>query len=209
MTNLKTKKSLLLKHGLVLFLITIAFLTNAQDTINYKDVRKHNICLEVGGISILYSLNYERNLFIKQKIYQSLKVGIGGAYLPEVVNGVNQILIPIDYNFYLGKGRLKLILGAGVIGLIGTNPSPGSFSARQDYLKLYNSNQQYVAVSKYGTNHFEKAFDLAYTAKLGFKYIGKRIDFYAYYNCFYIRFSTAYYFKPDWFGMGLSLKIGR
>ena len=187
-----------------LFLIAITCFAKGQDTINQKHVRKNNICLELGGTGLLYSVNYERNLFIKPKLYQSIKVGVGIPFIA----GVDQFFIPLDYNIYLGKQKFKLLFGIGVVGLIGTNPSPSSVSARQDYLKLYNSNY-YAAVNKYGTDHFEKAFDLAYTAKLGFKYVGRIIDFYAYYNCFYIRFSTSYYFKPDWFGTGISFKLGK
>lgn len=194
------------KLFLLVFIILNTFLLQAQDTINYADVRKNNICIELGGTGLLYSVKYERNLFIKPIHYQSIKVGL--SYCQPIITGVDQVFITLDYNLYLGKGRMKLLAGAGIVGLIGTNPSPGSVSARQDYLKLYNSNH-YAAISKYGTDNFEKAFDLAYTAKLGFKYVGRKIDFYAYYNCFYIRFSTSYNFQPAWIGTGICFKFGK
>ena len=176
-----------------------------RDSINKNKPHtyKNNINFELGGTGITYSLGYERSLSIKEKSCQSLKISI--SYLKSFAD---QIFIPVDYNFYLGKGRTKLLVGAGIIGLIGTNASPNSVGARQDYIKLYNQNP-YTAISKYGTDHYEKAFDLAYTAKLGFKYIGKRVDFYAYYNCFYIRFSTSYNLQPAWLGVGLSFKLGK
>jgi hypothetical protein len=199
------KNHMILKAKFVLFfLLGVIHFAKAQDTINYNYVRKNNICIEFGGTGLVYSVNYEHNLFIKKCVYQSVKAGVS---LPFVA-GIDQIFIPIDYNFYFGKGKFKILFGAGIIGLIGTHPSPSSISERQDYLKLYNSNH-YVVVNKYGTNPFEKAFDLAYTAKLGFKYVGRLIDFYAYYNCFYIRYSTTYNFQPVWFGTGISLKLGK
>ena len=173
-----------------------------HDTVSEKKYpHKNNINIELGGTGLIYSLGYERNLCIKEKSYQSIKIGISYQH-----SFASQVFIPLDYNFYLGKGNLKLLLGAGIVGLLSTDPSPGSYNARQDYIKLYNQNP-YNAISKYGTDHYQKAFDLAYTAKVGFKHIGKKVDVYGYYNCFYIRYSTSYNFQPAWFAIGLSIKI--
>ena len=182
----------------------ILFSVNAQDTLSINKSRlvKNNLCIELGGTGILYSINYERNFQIRTKFYQSVKMGINRqAYV-----GIDQVLIPIDYNFYLGKGYYKFLLGAGVIGLIGTNTFPGSYNSRLDYKNLYNSNT-YNAITKYGNNKYEQAFDVAYTAKIGCKYIGKYVDLYSYLNCFYIRFSTQYNLKPVWFCLGISFKL--
>jgi len=150
---------------------------------------------------LLYSINYEHNLFIKEKSYQSVKIGLSYKSF-----NTDQVFIPIDYNFYLGKGKTKLLLGAGVIGLIGTNPSPSGVNARQDFKSLYQTDPS-LAISKYGTDRYEQAFDLAYTAKIGFMCVGKKVNWYAYYNCFYIRFNMNYYFQPAWLGAGLSYKL--
>ena len=192
---------------LLAFLLLLPFsFIRAQDSLsaNKKFFGENNINIELGGTGLLYSIGYERNLCMRKKCYQSIKAGI--SYQPFF--SVDQVFIPVDYNFYIGTGKTKLLMGLGEINLIGTHPSPSSPGSRSDYLNLYNQNP-YSAFSKYGTDRFEKAFDLAYTAKLGFKYFGTCMGFYAYLNCFYIRFNTKYNFQPAWLGVGLSIKLGK
>ncbi|MBS1647242.1 MAG: hypothetical protein JST67_07870 [Bacteroidetes bacterium] len=193
---------------LVCILSSFYFVFNAkaQDTlcVNKKYVPHNNISLELGGAGLVYSLNYERIFFVKKYLYHSAKLGLG--FPP--IGGFNRVLMPLDYTLYIGKSRVKLIAGVGIVGVIGTNPFPSGASNQNDYLKLYNQDS-YAAISKYGTNTFEKSFDLAYTGKIGLKYIvNKHMDVYVSVNCFYSRFNTHYTFNPIWPCSGISFKFG-
>ncbi len=192
-----------MKKGLLALVCSIIFTLpgSAQDSIR---VRKHNINAELGGTGLSYSFSYERHLGICDKFYHGVKGGI--SYQPFF--NIDQVFVPIEYNFYLGRGRVKFLTGAGIIGLIGANPSPNGISARQDFKNLYATDPA-AAISKYNTDRYEQAFDISYTAKIGVVKENKVCDVYLYYNVFYMRLVMQYHFQPFWLGAGVKFKIGR
>jgi len=176
----------------------------AQDTLNpAKILKKNAVGLELGGTGMFYSIYYERYFSIKEKVSQSLKAGV---YYPITRKDINALYLPFDYNIYLGKKNIKLLMGAGGMGIFGTSPFPKSLSAQADYRNLYNTNS-YSAVSKYGTGNFSPIADIAFTGKVGITGVDGRMSWNLFYNFFYIRFTYKYYFQPVWFGAGLSFKI--
>lgn len=192
-----------MRYFFLFFFFTLSLSVFSQDsTFNKLNVKKNNIGLEWFGTGLHYSIYYERNTFLKPITYQSIRIGCSYP----IVQALNRVFVPIDYNLYLGKGRNKVFFGAGIIGLIGTAAFPSGISAQIDYRKLYNTNS-YYAVSKYGSGTFEPLLDIAYTAKLGFKHIERKIDFYFYLNCFYMRLGMQYHFQPAWPCTGFNFKF--
>ena len=188
---------------LTLIFISFILLGVAQDsTFNKVNLKKNCIGIELFGTGLHYSVYYERNFIIKPITYQSIKVGVSYP----IVKDLNRIFIPIDYNIYVGKRKNKIFFGAGIIGLIGTAAFPSGISAQIDYRKLYLTNS-YYAVSKYGSGTFEPLLDIGYTAKLGFKHIERKIDFYFYLNCFYMRLGMEYHLQPAWPCTGFNFKF--
>ncbi len=165
-------------------------------------IKKNNLCIEAGGTGLLYSFGYERSFAASGKTLQGLKVSVSYPF----INGLNYILMPVDYHFYFGTESNKVFIGAGIIVLLGTAPSPNGFSAQKDFRNLYNSNP-YLAIDKYNTDHYNSSVDIAYTGKVGYLHSFDRINVYAYYNCFYMRFTYKYHFQPLWFGAGVSFKL--
>lgn len=188
---------------LFIFCSGVKNLSAQSDSSSNILVKKNNICVEAGGTGLVYSIGYERNFCIKKNLHHSVKFGISYPF----IYGVQHILFPIDYSFYFGIHEHKLLVGGGILGLIGTSPSPNSLSAQKDYRNLFNSNP-YSAISKYNTDNFNSSLDIAYSGKIGYIYSAEKINIYGYYNFFYIRFTYKYYFQPLWFGAGVSFKIG-
>lgn len=194
-----------LRKYLFVVIVLIAKLYSQNDTINFnKDfVKRNNISAELGGTGFQYSFGYEFN-FTRKKFYNE-SIRILASY-NNIVN-FNRIFVPLEYSLYVGKRKRKILFGAGIIGIFGTSPFPSGFAAQQDYRKLYINNG-YNAIKKYGNGAFQSVFDLAYTARLGYKYVvNTKIDLSWYINCFYLRMPYEYYFQHFWFGMGLTYKL--
>ncbi len=190
---------------LVYFLICLILASShglAQTAVETNRPPKNSINFEIGGTGLLYSLGYERVLCTKTLTSHSIKIAAGYPF----IGGLDYLIVPVDYNFYLGKTSSKLILGAGLVNLIGTASTPNGIAAQKDFRKLYNEDP-YAATNKYGTDHLNSSYDIAFTAKLGYLHSFERINLYAYYNCFYIRFTYQYYFQPFWLGAGVAYKF--
>jgi hypothetical protein len=191
---------------LLLLSFLTGFMVKGQDTTSMHKLNQIGvdyIGFEIGGTGFLYSLNYERNFLIKKNIEQGIKIGISKSF----IDGVDQFFIPIDYTVYLGDGDVQFLGGIGTTVLISPSAFPASPVQRADYRHLYQNNPS-LALDKYGVTRYEQPFDLAYTARIGLRVGAKdRFTYFAYVNCFYIRFSMDYYFQPTWFSAGLSFRI--
>lgn len=163
---------------------------------------KNCVQLELGGSGLIYSLGYERAFLNKRIMCHSGKVGFS---LP-LVEGINQVFIPVEYRCTIGRNKLKLMAGAGTIFLASSSPFPRSIKSQRDYATLYRQSP-YLALNKYGLETFQRTLDIAFIAHLGFKITGKSLDYFVYLNCFYIRFHLEYSFHPIWPAAGLSLKF--
>lgn len=183
-----------------IFSILFLFLTfncAAQDS-----MRKNSVCIELGGTGLTYSLGYERTLLTRPFISHAVKIAISYPF----INGVDQFFVPLEYKCYFGQRKLRLMAGGGIILLVAASPFPTSIKSQRDYAALYKQSP-YLAVDKYGLDSYRRSFDIAYTAHLGFKSVGRKIDFWGYLNCFLIRFSWNYHFQPIWPAIGFSIKF--
>ena len=173
---------------IVFFVSSINFFAQEDSSYVSRNLKKNAISFEAGGTGLLYSFGYERSLRQSENYSHSMRIACSYPF----IGGLDYLLIPFEYNMRVGKNRNKLLIGAGIINLIGTSPSPAGSSAQNDYRKLYNS-ESYTAMNKYNTDHFNSSFDITFIGKLGYIHSFEKIDLYGYYNCFYIRFTYKYF----------------
>lgn len=82
----------------------------------YGQERKtSSIYLEIGGNSLVYSLNYER--LVSDDL--GLRAGLMGFALATGSEGVLALGIPITGSYFIGKGNHRLEVGAGFLYLSG------------------------------------------------------------------------------------------
>jgi len=128
-----------------LFFISICFNTyiaNAQE-IKDTNIKKNAIFIELAGNAPLYSLNYDRLLFMKEKNTFNLSASIGVGSVG--VSGVYSF--PMELNFLIAPLSNRLEIG------LGYTPSFG--------------NRTYV---QSGIVYAKKNFDYDMLARLGYRY---------------------------------------
>jgi len=105
---------------------------------------------ELGGNSLVYSVNYERELFVSKNLWSNLSVRVGFGVIP--VNQVQFIdsaatnmyispamVFPLELMYYLGRDRHKIEAGMGwtpmavVLHLRQEDPFTGSVYIRPEY----------------------------------------------------------------------------
>jgi hypothetical protein len=94
------------------FLLSLPGTTKAQDAPSLDNVHKYSIYGELGGNALIYSLNYDQLLVIKQSYRTSLRVGAG--FIPHVYLG-----IPVEVNTMFGKHDHFLETGLGITPVLG------------------------------------------------------------------------------------------
>lgn len=146
---------------IILLYLCFNFQLNAQ--VNDSIVLKNEVYIEIGGPSVLASLNYNRNFILQEKIFLSLHLGIGAFHLKDFTNKFNpDITLPIgiDFNYIFSSysnGHFSASIGGGntftSIVILSNNFTPVRAIENSGFLKI-------------GANwHFKKHFyiGLAYT----------------------------------------------
>lgn len=187
--------------SIILFSI-LAIQFHAQDTLcfNKKFVRKNSITLYAGLYILPGVINYERNISVKSKYYHSVGVGLGMATSGDII-GKGNIILPVGYGLYLGKKKLKLMLGIDIVCGLNMRPNPKTSAEREDYKTLYLTNSN-LALSKYG--EYESPFQFFESLKIGLKYHIKKFSFYVCYAPIMYKWYFKNYFLPVQANLGVS-----
>ncbi|MBS1646254.1 MAG: hypothetical protein JST67_02810 [Bacteroidetes bacterium] len=140
----------------------------AQDSLcfNKKYVAKNNVTAEALGTCILYSINYERNFCIKEKIFHTFRTGLSYWDLIYSETGYS-FYIPMTYSFNLGKKRNKFFVGTGTTFMIATNPYPTSAAGRAYARQNYNNPEYSESYVSPMSIMFQPIF-------IGYQYISKK-----------------------------------
>ena len=129
---------------IILFFLCVNFQLNAQGS--EDDVLKNETFIELGGPSVIGSINYERRFILQEKTYLSARIGIGFVHLNDFTNKFNpDILIPLGVNFNyifkrLNNSSLSTSIGAGntiaSIVILGDDYSPNRINNNNGYVKI-------------------------------------------------------------------------
>lgn len=99
-----------MKTKLLIISLVLCGITNAQEDNTFK-LKKNAIYAEIGGNGMLYSLNYERQIYQKNKFH--FAASIGGMAFPELFNPGIIVIIPLEAKILLGKKKNFFETGLG------------------------------------------------------------------------------------------------
>jgi hypothetical protein len=92
--------------------------SHAQQQEPFSDVRRHSIYAELGGNNLIYSINYDKLVKIKEQYRLSMRVGAG--YIPNVILGV-----PVEANVLAGRRSDFIEMGLGFTPVLGDHTKAG------------------------------------------------------------------------------------
>jgi len=142
-----------------------------------KISNKHMVSIELGGIGGQGSINYERLLYVREKISLRARIGMGSYRIKDFTNRFNpDIIIPFGFTAYFGKKHMG-ILGFG-----------------QAFSNTVSSNR--LANSPERTTSWSANFTIGY----GFRKRSSRMTYRIAYTPIFEKYST---FK-HWFSLALA-----
>jgi hypothetical protein len=187
------------KAATIFFIIYNAVRLFGQDSLSFneKHVAKNNVSLDLGGVGIVYSVNYERNFTIKNNFYQTFKVG--AVYFPTIDIG-----LPISYGYSIGKGKSKCMISSGVIVAYNLHPYPATAAQRELYRQSPTNNP-------YAGKQFEPLIDAwLYPVLAGYEFMSSnRFFFKAYATAYISRTNMIYYHVLPWAGFTFGFKLDK
>ena len=113
-----------MRTRLSFFILFFACLTaTAQEVPDAAD-RNHTVYAEFFGNGIIFSVNYETRLARGRQDGHGVRVGIGGFPINEADILYNRatgtiFVVPLAYNYLIGKRRSAFELGAGLTPMVG------------------------------------------------------------------------------------------
>ncbi len=130
-----------MRTTIIILLVLLSNLTFAQDSLSFnkKYMAKNNLSIDLTGVGLLYSVNYERNFSIKDNSFHTLRAGI--SYIGSLGIDYASIYLPVSYFYSIGKKKSKFLVGLGLTFFIDYNPSPATFKARQ-YVRQHPTQKQ-------------------------------------------------------------------
>lgn len=111
---------------LTLCICTFFASAQAETDIEPPKFRNSSVYLELGGSSLIYSLNFEHSIPINERT--RFNVGVGASYFRFEFFGTGEILsFPINATFLLGGGRHKFETGFGASHGFSNDPDQLNF----------------------------------------------------------------------------------
>lgn len=105
---------MLLPKRLLFLLIAVgcSALLKAQPEDRTANLRRNSLYVEVGGNNLIYSLNFDRIIAVRDRHRLSLRIGAG--YIPQVYLG-----LPVEVNTMIGKQDNFIEAGLGLTPVLG------------------------------------------------------------------------------------------